>query len=353
MKCKCIVFLFLFAVTTYSCGTADQKQDEVDLEKVQLVTHEKDKKVDIIVDGQLFTSYIYSDTLEKPVLYPIKTASGTVVTRGYPLDKKAGERYDHPHHIGLWFNYGNVNGIDFWNNSSAIPEDRKHHYGTIVHRAINEASGGKKGVLKVTMDWINADGEILLQENATYAFLVRDSTRIIDRTTRLTAQDDTVSFYDNKEGMIAVRVTRALELPTDQPVKLTNEKGMPDDEPVVNDRAKGDYLSSEGKKGNEVWGTRAKWVKLYSTMKGEEVSIVILDHPENIGYPTYWHARGYGLFSANPLGQKVFSEGKEELDFKLPPEESVTFNHRIIIHSGSELTPAQINEEFDRFTGSL
>ena len=348
-----IIFLLNFSVFTSGCNISDQKKQNTELEKVQIVTHEKDKKVDIIVDGQLFTSYIYSDTLEKPVLYPIKTASGSIVTRGYPLDKKAGERYDHPHHLGLWFNYGNVNGIDFWNNSSAIPEDRKQHYGTIVHQSINEASGGEKGVLRVSMDWVNSDGDVLLKENTTYVFLARDSSRIIDRTTKLTAQHDTVSFNDNKEGMIAVRVTRALELPTDNPVKLTNEEGRPEDEPTINNEAKGDYLSSEGKEGSEVWGTRAKWVKLYSTIEGEPVSIVILDHPENVGYPTYWHARGYGLFSANPLGQKVFSEGKEELNFKLSPDNSVTFNHRIIIHSGTELTPAQINEEFDRFTGSL
>ena len=85
------------------------------------------QRVDVLVDGELFTSYVYSDTLpvlKKPVLYPLRTASGATVTRGYPLDARPGERVDHPHHIGLWFNYGDVEGLDFWNNSDVVPAER-------------------------------------------------------------------------------------------------------------------------------------------------------------------------------------------------------------------------------------
>ncbi len=77
----------------------------------------------------------------------------------------------------------------------------------------------------------------------------------------------------------------------------------------------------------------------------------MLDNPQNVGFPTYWHARGYGLFAANPLGQKALSNGKEELNFKLSPGKSVTFRHRIIIHSGSNLTDDQVNAEYQKFTG--
>ena len=30
---------------------------------------------------------------------------GTTVTRGFPFQTLPGERVDHPHHAGLWFNY--------------------------------------------------------------------------------------------------------------------------------------------------------------------------------------------------------------------------------------------------------
>src|SRR5215468_9462763 len=88
---------------------------------VQVVAKEAERRVDVLVDGQPFTSYIWPETLTKPVLYPLRTAQGTVVTRGFPLDPRPGERVDHPHHAGFWLNYGNVNGIDFWNNSVTLP----------------------------------------------------------------------------------------------------------------------------------------------------------------------------------------------------------------------------------------
>jgi len=110
----------------------------------------------------------------------------------------------------------------------------------------------------------------------------------------------------------------------------------------------GKYYSSEGKIGTEVWGTRAKWVMLSGIVEGEKVSVAIFDHPDNVGYPTYWHARPYGLFAANPLGQKIFSKGKEELNFALNPGESVTFKYRVVIRSG-ETTPEQMEALYNQF----
>jgi hypothetical protein len=96
----------------------------------------------------------------------------------------------------------------------------------------------------------------------------------------------------------------------------------------------GVYLTSEGKKADEAWGTRGRWCILSGYVDKEPVTIVMLDHPNNPGFPTYWHARGYGLFAANPLGWKAFSNGKEELNFSLAPNQSVTFRHRVLILSG-------------------
>ncbi len=65
------------------------------------------------------------------------------------------------------------------------------------------------------------------------------------------------------------------------------------------------------------------------------MTIAILDHPDNVGYPTYWHARDYGLFAANPLGQKDLSQGKDTLNFNLYAGGQVTFRHRIAIFDGA------------------
>ena len=86
--------------------------------QVTVVERKAERRVDVSVGGKPFTSYIYPQSLEKPVLYPIRSASGTLVTRGYPLEPRPGEAADHPHHVGHWFNYGDVNGFDFWGHSS-------------------------------------------------------------------------------------------------------------------------------------------------------------------------------------------------------------------------------------------
>ncbi len=110
---------------------------------VNFVADEKKNKVDVMIDGKLFTSYIYPADLDKPVLYPIYTSKSSVITRGFPRDPRAGERVDHPHHVGLWFNYGDVNGLDFWNNSYAIPADKKNMFGSVRHQKVVKAENGK------------------------------------------------------------------------------------------------------------------------------------------------------------------------------------------------------------------
>ncbi len=316
------------AASSVGVGAAQEKG-------VRLVQNQAGRRVDVLVDGQPFTSYIYPDTLKKPVLFPLRTAKGTVVTRGFPLEPRPGERVDHPHHVGLWFNYGDVNGIDFWNNSDAIkPEDRPK-MGTIVHKALPAMrDGGDKGELTAAMDWVLSDGKVILKEYTRFVFRGGDNWRSIDRITQLTAQGERVSLADNKEGVLGLRVARALELPSNKPEVFTDASGRATTvKSMDNTGVNGDYLTSEGKKGEAVWGTRGKWCALSARMGEEPVTIVILDHPSNPGYPTYWHARGYGLFAANPLGQKALSDGKETLNFALEPGQSVTFRHRVLILS--------------------
>src|SRR5215813_1513139 len=319
--------------------------------EVKVVPDETNRRVEVTVDGKPFTAYIWPTSLKKPVLYPLRTAKGTLVTRGFPLDPRPGERVDHPHHVGLWFNYGDVSGVDFWNNSDAIKAEDRPHMGTIQHRRIVSARSGKdKGELEVESDWVMPDGTTALHEKTRYVFAGGADWRSVDRITTLTAADKAVAFNDNKEGVLGLRVARALEQPSTTPEVFTDAQGRPTTVPVLDNKGvTGVYLSSEGKKGDEVWGTRGRWVTLSGTVEGEPVTILMLDHPKNPGFPTYWHARGYGLFAANPLGQKVFSNGKEELKFSLPAAGSTTFRHRIVIVS-SPLSAAQAEDRYKQFT---
>ncbi|WP_423227969.1 PmoA family protein [Sabulibacter ruber] len=317
-----------------------------------LTENKQEKRVDVTVEGKPFTSYVYPDVLKKPVLYPIRTARGNFITRGWPMDPRPGERVDHPHHVGLWFNFGDVNGHDFWNNSNDTGS-HKGPFGTIRHTRVNKMTNGDaKAELEVSSEWQKPDGTALIKEDTKYVFCGEGDTRIIDRITTLTALKEDVLFKDNKEGVIAIRLARELEHPSTKPEVFTDASGKATPVPVMNNEGvTGNYRSSEGKNGDDVWGTRGKWVNLTGVVGNEPVSVVLMDNPQNIGFPTYWHARGYGLFAANPFGQKVMSDGKEELNYKLPAGKSVTFRHRVVIQSGSSLTDEQVNAQYQKFTG--
>ena len=295
------------------------------------------KKVIVTFDGKPFTEFIYPDSLEKPVLYPIYAADGEVITRGFPIAPRKNEPADHPHHVGLWMNYENVNGLDFWNNSSAIPADKKPNYGWIKTTAIYETKSGATGSLSYSANWQDIKKNILLQEKTTFQFTARHNIHIIDRITTLTAEQD-VAMPDIKDGFFGLRVAHELELPSAEERTFTDDKGNITKVKGTDDRSvSGNYITSRGNKGDAAWGTRAEWCMLYGKRGNDSISIVIIDHPQNIGYPTYWHARGYGLFSANPLGQKIFSNGKEVLNFSLKKGSAVTFKYRVVISSGKQV----------------
>jgi hypothetical protein len=289
----------------------------------------------VTVDGKPFTVLLYANILEKPVLYPIYAPNGQLITRGFPINPRAGEPTDHPHHVGLWFNYENVNGLDFWNNSYAIPAEKKKQYGWIRVDTVQSATVGKDdGGIRYTANWTDQQGAILLREDTKFIFKAAVHLRIIDRITTLTAETD-VHMPDAKDGLLGLRVTKELQIPSNTPGEFIDDKGnitkvAAGNTPDIN----GTYITSEGKKGDSAWGTRGAWCILYGKKGGEMISIGIIDHPSNPGYPTYWHARGYGLFAANPLGEKIFSNGRQTLNFRLAKGQSATFRYRIVIAAG-------------------
>jgi hypothetical protein len=175
---------------------------------------------------------------------------------------------------------------------------------------------------------------VVLCEHTLFVFRGGAGWRSVDRITRLQALGERVALTDNKEGVIGLRVARALEMPSNTPEVFTDASGRATTVKTMdNTGVNSNYLTSEGKQGEAVWGTRGRWCVLSGRVGEEPVSITMLDHPSNPGYPTYWHARGYGLFAANPLGQKALSNGKESLNVALAPNQSVTFCHRVLILS--------------------
>jgi hypothetical protein len=319
-------------------------------ETVKLV-QEKDKNtINVFIGNNLFTSFIYPDSLAKPVLYPIFSQNGAMLTRGYPIYPLAGDPTDHPHHLGLWLNFENVNGLDFWNNSFAIPADRKSMYGSIKTDRIIKKEDGAKGTLAYHANWTDWKNNILLEETTQYEFSGSGNQRIVDRITTLKANMD-VLFTDAKDGLLGLRVAHGLQISSKKDGVFTDDKGNVTVVKANTDAvATGNYITSAGKEGDSAWSTRAVWCKMFGKMKNDSISIAIIDHPGNINYPTYWHARGYGLFAANPLGAKVFSGGKTATNLKLKKGESVRFVYRVVFDQGPvTISAAQLNQLAEDF----
>lgn len=342
--------LLILCVILSSCAPSKSLQiGNTKAEGFSIIEVPASQRVDILLDGKRYTSYMYADSLKKPILFPLMTKNGNFVTRGWPIEPRANERTDHPHQMGLWFNYGDVNGLDFWNNSTSRLPNEKMKYGAIVHQKVDSiAASNNSALLRVSKLWLSPTSEPLLSEECTYKFQVSKEGQImIIIRVSLNALRD-VNFDDNKEGLLAIRVARELEQPYMQKTTFTDAYGIEDSVARVDNRGvTGVYYSSEGKVGDDVFGTRGRWAMLNGVIHKEEVSLIILDHPQNVGYPSYWFARGYGLFAANPLGQRVFSKGQEELKYNLSKGESAVFKYQVVIHSGSHLD-SQTADQFSR-----
>jgi hypothetical protein len=321
------------AVTVVVLGTWLQSAQGAPAPEVKLVTHADQHQVEVLVDGKPFTTYRWEADLKKPLLYPLRTEAGGVITRGFPLDPRPGDPTDHPHHIGFWLNYGNVAGLDFWNNS--VKAKNTANMGTVVHKSIRTARGGRgHGELAITADWTAPDGKALLREDTELTFSAGPGRRAIDRDTTLTAVNGAVDLPDDKEGVVGLRVAHILEHPTEK-----------------NPTGTGHYRTSEGVEGEAVWGTRGRWCMLTGKLEdGSPVTVALLDHPGNPGFPTYWHARPWGLFAANPLGQKALSKGKDTLNFSIPKGGKARFDYRLVILS-HQATPEEMEAEYKAFAG--
>ncbi|MFB3905567.1 MAG: PmoA family protein [Acidobacteriota bacterium] len=282
-------------------------------------------QIDVIINGKPFTTYLHTPDPSKPllapgilqtkpVLHPVLSPSGIALTRAYPFTEVPGESRDHPHHMGIYFTMDRVgsDANNFWGNSREPLPAIKHV------KVTSKKEGSQSAALKTVSKWVGKDGKPVVTEDREMVFMVLDpSTYAIDFNMALQPVSGEVSFGDTKEGMFAFRVAEFLT-----------------------EKATGRYLNSEGgelEKG--VWGKRANWVRLQGETGGKKIGIVILNHPTSTNSPTYWHARGYGCFSVNPLGQLDFQKAHKEpdpkpLDLKLKPGEKAWFKYRVVVYEG-------------------
>jgi hypothetical protein len=278
------------------------------------------EKVAIEINGQPSTDfYIAGPEVAKPYLWPLRAASGTYVTRMWPMEKVEEEagilKPDHPHQRGLWFAHASVNGLDFWN---IAPLDQRPYNqpdrGKIVLKKLGEVKSGKdKGTVAATFSWTNVKGDVLLTEQRVTAFYADPSLRIMDFDFTLTAVQK-VTFGDEKDGAFGLRLRPILQ----------------------EDKGTGHIANADGAMAEKAaWGKPSNWCDYSGDIHGEKVGIAILDHPANPGHPVRWHVRAYGLFAANPFGLAVFTGDKSQTkETVLEPGKSLRYRYRLIVHPG-------------------
>jgi hypothetical protein len=264
-------------------------------------------QIDIQLDGKPFTTFHEGVDAGKPYLAPLRSASGKIVTRRFPMETIEGESRDHVHHRGLWFSYDDVNGVKFWEND---PSYKNPKIGRIVVREVNWKAATR--TMDATFDWNDHDGKTVLTEHRVMKFEATPKLRIIDFDIVLTAPEKVV-FGDTKEGAFAIRLADA----------LTEKSGS------------GKMVNAEGREGMaNVWGKRSNWVDYSGSIDGEKLGIAIFDRPSNPGSPVRWHARDYGLFALNPWGQHAFDPSAEEAHTTLAAGASLHYRWRVVIHQG-------------------
>lgn len=298
--------------------------------------------VQVSIGGKVFTTYYFGSNSPKPYVSPLRSAQGTVVTRGFPMRTDIpGERHDHPHHRAMFFAHGDINGIDFWGegggnkqshtaNGVYYPTAGELPTGKTRFRKLDEVkSQGRSGTVKAEFELVGPDGKVIGSETQEYTFRGDSTTRTIDCTFTLTAdKGEPLKMVDTKEGTFAIRVVNGLTSPG---LKM---------------------LNSEGKEGvDNIWGKRANWVDYSGEVDGESLGIAIFDNPGNIKHPTYWHARDYGLFAVNPFGEHdYYKDPKRDGSVTIAPGKSLTFRYRVLIHHGNA-ADAGVADAYKQYSG--
>ena len=281
------------------------------------------ENVNFLINGQLFTRYDTTTGPNKPYFYPVMAPTGAQIVRHWPLEKVTGdgktETSDHPHHRGLWFTHGEVNGTDFWTEVG-------NKVGKTVNTGYGEVRGGPVyGLMQSRTDWIKPDAALpdgikIAEDNREVRVYALNSGTLLDFSVTVKAVGGPLVFGDTKEGSFALRLADSM--------RVAVEKGK---------TAEGHILNSEGDKDAKAWGKSAAWCDYYGPVDGKTVGVAIFDEPKNPHYPTTWHVRDYGLFAVNPFGWHDFDKKKPQGagDLTVPENQSVTFRYRVFFHNGT------------------
>jgi len=294
----------------------------------QVSFEERYDSVAIAINGKPFSILHFGNAVGMPHLHPLLAASGTAVTRGFPVTPLPGDSTDRPNHRGLTIGAQRVRGPKgrfFWGQNffDNDPSNAGPDKGRIVFQEITGLAGGESsGTLSMLAHWTSHEGDVWLIERRKMTFYSKPADcRMFDIDLVLEAVEE-VTFGDYQSSIIAVR----LDLPFDD-----HYGGR-----VVN--------AAGGVNEEEVRGRRSAWIDWAATLRnGEQVGVAMFDHPGNLDHPARWQVRAKGFFMANPFGRQTFARfdptaAKENGEHTLERGDKLRLRYRVVIHpAGREL----------------
>lgn len=288
----------------------------------EVTAEPSERGVVVKIDGQPFTEYLKLSG-HMPALWPVIGPTGKPMTALAPAD--------HRHHQSIWFTHGAVNGLDFWTHERNRPDNR------IVHRDFVTVEGGPQARIVSRNDWIADGGKKTCEDERTLTFgKLENGDRWIDYAVKLTASEGDVLLGDTKEGTFGVRVADWLRVDSGLGGKIVNSRGQ------VNAAA---------------WGYPAQWLDNSGPIDGETVGVAMMSHPSSFRPICRWHARTYGMLTANPFGEREFladagrQRGPDEQPqgaHTLPKGQSLNFRYRVLLHRG-DAEQAKVAEVFQAY----
>ena len=292
----------------------DRRQFLLTSSTALLTAADSQNRIPVMIGGKEAAAFYFGDEWDKPFVYPIRTVSGKAISRGYPMEKIAGEQTDHAWHRGLFYGHGIVNGQDFWREQGRDKTSRL---------VMKRPPKLRKNVVTAELSMLTPANKSLGSMRQQWAFTDRGSLRFIDATIAIDAdQREPLVFGDTDDGGFAFRLSDAFR--QDRGARLRNSNGLEATE--------------------KIWGQPARWVDYATVLDGVPTGVAIFDHPTNLRYPTAWHARGYSLCAANPFATKSFSKGKgPDGSYTLAAGKQLRLRYRVVIHEGS-CEPAMIDQ---------
>ncbi|MFT4688669.1 MAG: DUF6807 family protein [Verrucomicrobiia bacterium] len=299
---------------------------------------ELDDRIRVEIGGQLFTEWRHKEWLG-PYFYPVIGPNGEGITRNYPMkDGVPHEAQDHPHHRSLRFAHSDVNGLNFWYWRPG--RERELSSAEIRLEKIEKLTSGPVGEFVLWNRWLDGDKLVLRLRMRARFIPLEDRQVLMDYDVKLFAGDQPVTFGDTKDGGMYVRVAGTMKVQAHRAAGSTEFKGT--------------ILNSRGHRNADAWGKRAEWVDYFGPdASGGTVGIAMFDHPDNLRFPTHWHARTYGLLAANRFATQQFDPKASSVgDHTIPAGQSLELRHRFYFHHGDTKT-AQVAKRYREYSQPL